>query len=305
MCNPTDTRTNLLRSIVFFIAYLAVTGWGLSLLHSLSWVGLGGCVGFVVTIILALRWAGPVNGWLKSLGEPLAFWPMILIGVLVLVGSAIFPVTMLDSLSYRVPRLLLWLQEGSIYHIPTADARMNYMPQVWELASLPFIQLLGIKFAFFWSFVCWCVVYLVGYDWAFEFCGEVNKSRGLAFLGSTSAFAVLQAASTANDLFATALCLLAVRFILAFERTRDGREIGWAVLSFCLATGAKTHFSVLGLPLVIWFVASPSKPWKVFRWRWVPVWLPIWLVCSSAPSLAMNYRCDGSWAGSADRKSVV
>jgi hypothetical protein len=108
---------------------------------------------------------------------------------------------------------------------------------------------------------------------------------------------VLQATSTANDVFATALVLLALHFILVFERTRERCEIGWAVLSLGMATGVKTHFAVLGLPLIIWFFASPSKPWKIFQWKWLPVLLPLWLGCSVVPTFLMNYHYDGSWAG--------
>ena len=297
MYKPADIRTNLLRAVVFLIAYLVLTGWGLSLLDSLKWVGLCGSLGLVVTFILARRWAGPVTGWLNSLAEPMTFWPFILLGAVILIGAAIYPITTLDSLSYRVPRILLWLQEGRIYDIPTANSRMNYMPHLWELVSMPLMQVLGVKLAYFWSFVGWVVVYLVGYDWALEFCGDVNKSKKLAFLGATSAFAVIQAASAANDVFAVALILLTVRFILTFEKTRDGREIVWAVFACCMAADVKPHFAVLGLPLSIWFAFSPSKPWKIFRWAWLPVLLPLWLACSPASSFAWNYQHYGFWSG--------
>jgi hypothetical protein len=203
----------------------------------------------------------------------------------------------LDTLSYRLPRVLFWLQEGRVYHIPSAIDAMNYMPHVWALASVPLIQFGGVELVCIWSFTAWIVLCLVAYDWAFEICGDATKSRYLAFIGSTSTFAVLQSGSSASDLFASVLMLLSLRFVLAFERTRDWREIGWSVLCFCMAGGVKPHFAVFGLPLTIWFVASPSKPWKLFRWRWAPVLLPVWLICSAVPSFLMNYDDYGSWTG--------
>ncbi|MEI9959633.1 MAG: hypothetical protein WDM76_00470 [Limisphaerales bacterium] len=148
-----------------------------------------------------------------------------------------------------------------------------------------------------WAFISWIVIYVTAYDWAFEINRDIKKSRILAFLGSTSTFAILQATSSANDIFATAMALLSLRFVMAFERSRDWHEINWAVLSFCLAAGTKPHFAVFGLPLMIWFVASPSKPWRAFRWVWSPLLLAIWLLCSPAPSFVLNHQTYGTWAG--------
>jgi hypothetical protein len=291
-------RTAFLRTFVFLITYLVITGWGLSCVLGLNWMVFFGIAGFAMAVMLACRWAGSMRQLLQGVAEPLAFWPFILVTAVAAAG-VVYPVTMLDSLSYRLPRILMWLQEGKVYHITTAVNSMNYMPHVWAFASIPLIQLGGIELVYLWSFTSWIVLYLIGYDWAFEISGEATKSRWLAFIGSTSTFAVLQAGSSASDLFASVLALLSLRFVLAFERTRDWREIGWAVLSFCLAAGVKPHFAVFGLPLTIWFVVSPSKPWRSFRWHWAPVLLPLWLVCSPVPSFVMNYRDYGSWTGPA------
>lgn len=141
------------------------------------------------------------------------------------------------------------------------------------------------------------MLYFLAYDWALETGSDEKKSRLLAFLSSTSLFAILQGASSANDLFAGVMALLALRFVMDFERWRNGWDIHWAVLSFCIAAGTKPHFSVFGLPLMIWFFASPSKPWRAFHWVWLPVWLGMWLLCSPVPSFVLNYQTYGSWAG--------
>src|SRR5258706_9278904 len=112
---------------------------------------------------------------------------------------------MLDSLTYRLPRIWLWLQEGRVHHVLSAEPRLNYMPQVWELATVPLIQIAGDRLVWFWTFASWIVLYLVAYDWALDVSNEVKKSQKMAFIASTSAFAVLQAGSSATDLFATAL----------------------------------------------------------------------------------------------------
>jgi hypothetical protein len=204
---------------------------------------------------------------------------------------------MLDSLTYRLPRLFIWLQHDDLHHFSAGDTRLNYMPQTWGLATLPLVQLAGDYLVWVWTFGSWIVLYWLAYDWAFEINGDEKKSKILAFIASSSLFAVLQGASSANDLFAGVMALLALRFVMSFERTRKWHEINWAVLSFCIAAGTKPHFAVFGLPLTIWFFASPSKPWKAFRWAWLPVLMVIWLLCSPAPDFLLNYRTYGSWAG--------
>ena len=297
MRDSKTVRAAFVRAYVFLIAYLVVAGWSLSWAHRLDWLGLFSLAGLFAGILLARRGAESVRQWFQGLSEPLAYWPLLLVAVPTLAGALLYPITMLDSLSYRLPRILFWLQAGSVYHIPSAVDSMNYMPQVWELASIPLIQLAGTEWVFFWNGISWVVLYLTAFDWALEMSGDAKKSRAMAFLGSASTFAVLQASRSANDLFATVLILLSLRFVLAFERARDGREIVWSVLSFCLATGVKPHLAVLGLPLLLWFVASPAKPWQAFYWRWTPVWLALWLTCSPVPCFVMNYEAYGSWTG--------
>ena len=290
-------RPVLFKIFVFLVGYLAIAGWGLSGIHQLRWIGIASLPGVALAVLLARRWLPPGAPFWRGLREPLAYGPFLLVGGLVLLGHCLYPPTMLDSLTYRLPRLFLWLQHGDLFHFISSDDRMNCMPQTWGLITLPLVQLAADHLIWLWTFASWIVLYLLAYDWALELNGEVQKSRRMAFIASTSTFAVLQAASSATDLFAGVMTLLALRFVMNFERTRDWPEIHWAVWSFCMATGTKPHFSVFGLPLVVWFFASPAKPWRAFRWVWLPLLLPVWLLCSSLPSFVLNSQTYGSWAG--------
>ena len=272
-------------------------GWGLSWWHWLDWLGWLSLAGFLAAAIIARRGAGSWVNLLKGIGEPLAFWPFLLVGGLALAAALIYPPTMLDALTYRLPRVLLWLQENHIRHFSTADERLNYMPQVWGLVTLPLIQLAGDRLVTLWNYASWIVFYLIAYDWAFEVSGNVNQSRVMAFIASSSTFAVLQACEASTDLFVAALVLLSLRFVVQFEHTRDWRNINWSVLSLLLAADTKPHVTVLLLPLVIWFWLAPSKPWKAFQWRWLPGLIPVWLLCSPVLSWMLNYQTYGIWSG--------
>ena len=286
-----------LRAFVFLIACLAIMGWGLSWWHWLDWLGWLSVAGFLAAVVLACRWAGSGANLLKGIGEPLAFWPFILVGGLALVAALIYPPTMLDALTYRLPRILLWLQENHIRHFSTANDRLNYMPQAWGLVTLPLIQLAGDRLVTLWNYASWIVFYLIAYDWAFEVSGNVNQSRVMAFIASTSTFAVLQACEASSDLFVAALVLVSLRFVMQFEHTRNWRNINWSALSLLLAADTKPHVAVLALPLVVWFWLAPSKPWKSFQWRWLPGLIPVWLLCSPGLSWILNYQTYGRLLG--------
>ena len=304
MTDAGETRTVFYRLFVFLVAYLVVLGWGLSGIHHLRWLGILSLPGLGMAGVLMWRWRDAETGLWWSFREPLAFWPFLLVAGLGLLGQLLYPPTMLDSLTYRLPQLFIWLQNDSLRHVMTAEPRLDYMPQTWGLATLPLAQLAGDQLLWFWTFISWIILYLLAYDWALELNGDIKKSRLMAFVASSSTFAVLQGSSSANDLFAGVMALLALRFVMNFERTRDGWEINWAVLSFCIAAGTKPHFAVFGLPLTLWIFLSPSRPWKAFRWAWLPVMLVVWLLCSPVPSFVLNIQSYGSWAGPGQDSSI-
>lgn len=297
MTNTVHGRTAWLRAFVFFIVFLIITGWGLSWLKKLEWQEWLGLAGILAAAAVARREAGSWNNLWASAGEPLFFWPFILVALLALVAAVAYPPTMLDALTYRLPRILLWLQDNRVQHFQTADPRLNFMPQGWGLVTLPFIQLTGDRLVAFWNYASWVMFYFIAFDWAFETSGSLPQSRVLAFIASTSTFAVLQACEATSDLFVTTLVLLGLRFVMQFERARDWRDISLAVFCLLLAADAKPHVMVLALPLGIWFCMSFSTPWKSFRWRWLPGLIPLWVICSPAMSWILNFETYHNWSG--------
>jgi hypothetical protein len=289
-----SARSAFFKAVVFLLGFLVVTGWTLNWLWTLKWMWAAGLLGLGTTGWLTIRRVGSAQNLLAGLLEPLGWWPFLLLLVMIITAGIVYPPTTLDSLTYRLPRIFAWMQAGHINYFNSAEDRMDYMPQSWSLCILPLMQVGGDHLVWVLSFFSWIVLCLLAYEWAFELNGERGRSRQMAFIAATSTFAVLQAESSANDLFVTAILLLALRFVIDFERTRDWREIIWAVLCFCLAMGTKPQFTVFGLPLTLWFFAAPSKPWKAFQWVWFPLLLALWLLCSPAPSFLMNLRSYGT-----------
>ena len=291
------SREIFFKTYVWLIAYLVVVGWFLSHIKALNWLGLLAGIGFGLAIWQGCRRADSNVFPTQGLREALWDWPVVVLAVLMIASAVTFPPTMLDSLSYRLPRMLLWLQQNQVYHVSTVEDRINDMPQVWELASMPFAQISIDTIVWIWNFVSWIVLYTVVFDWTAEWTGEVKMARRLSFIACTSTFAVLQAGSTANDLFLSTFVLLCVRFAVRFEKTRRGNKIIWSLLSLCLAAGTKPHFSVLGLPWLLWFFFSPSRPWRHFSWKWLPVLFPVFLLCSPLMSWILNWHAAGTIFG--------
>ena len=294
-----------MRGFIFLAACLTVAGWTLSAFKLLAydWVAL--IPGLLGAGWVARRAAGSWRQFGQETAAALAGWPLAVIAACVLGSALLYPPTALDSLTYRLPRMMFWQQAGCIHHFPTADERLNYMSQGWELCTLPLVQLGGLRWAGVWNIAAWLIGQIVFFGWAQAAGAPAPKARQIAFLASTSTFAVLQACHTGTDLLAVTFLLLALHFLGVFEGTRQPTWINWSALALCLATGVKPHFATLGLPFVLWFVAAPSRPWRAFQWRWLPVLLPLWLVCSPLPSFLMNWRTYGNLTGSAGNESFT
>lgn len=296
-------RSGAAFGFVFLVALLTVAGWSLSAFKLLRYEWLALLPGITGALWIACRTAGSWTELRRQLGESLAFWPTLLLGGIILVSAASYPPTMLDSLVYRLPRMLLWNQFGEVHYIPTAEDRLNYLSHVWCLCTLPVVQLGGIRLAWVWNFVSWVICLEIFHCWATPLCDTPRKARQLSFLAGSSTFAVLQASSTANDLLAATLILASLYFIVLYEAKPASGLIGWALVSLSLAAGVKANFTTLGLPFVLWFFLARSRPWKVFHWQWAPLLALLLLLCSPLPSFLINLKHFGSIAGMVNDKT--
>lgn len=280
------------------ICMIGILGWSLSLIHRLEWLITISQIlylGLVVHYFILLK--RKEKDIRDDLIKPLKYLPFLLISSFIIIAGSIYNPNQLDALSYRLPRIYMWLQEGGIYFIPTADQRMNYMPVFWELNSLPFFGLFGDRGFWILNFLAWVSLWLILSDFADYCVEEVSYRSRIAIIFLLSAFAVLQAPSTMNDLLATTLLLLSAAFIVRFEAQKNRWDIVCSGLAFAACTGTKPHFILLGLPWVLWFILSRAKPWKVFPWRVLPLLVPVIFLVSAIPTLVSNQIHFGSVKG--------
>jgi hypothetical protein len=229
--------------------------------------------------------------------DGLNYRPFWVVAAFILAAGVWYPPHMLDSLTYRIPRILLWLREGQVAFLGSAESRLDYLGHGWELCNVPIVLLLGVRWVWLWNFVAWLISYLLFNTWARQFGQPQINANRFALIASASAFGVLQASNTGNDIFATAFLLLGVHFLVNYESDRSARWINWSALCLCLAAAIKVHFTVLFLPFGIWFWLARSRPWRAYAWRRAPAWAIVFLFCSPAPTFVLNHLHFGQITG--------
>lgn len=245
-------------------------------------------------LICAWSWPGP---WIFA--------------ALMLTQIAIYPPSMSDSLCYRLPRLFLALQDGGIGRFETPDGRMNAMPWGWGLMAMPFASLNLLGWSRLVNLATWLVIYQMLHAWACQSkmprthgaptsagsCSSPSRARWIALALATAPVMLLQASSTANDLYAGGLLLVGVWMIRRFHRSPGPVPVMASLFALILAANVKPQFLVMGLPWLAWWAFSPGKPWRRVPWWGLAAAFPLYLLLSPLPLLAVNHHLHGSMLG--------
>ena len=240
--------------------------------------------------------------YLKRLREnpfnPCSWLPLLFVFVafLALAGGVLYTPSNYDALSYRLPRILHWLDAGHWHWIDTPNTRQNYSALGFEWLMAPLLVFFKTDRLFFlinWiSFLllpslvfrtfriagipansCWCWMWLLPLGYGY----------------------VLQAGGVGNDAFATVYALASVCFVLSADKRERFSDFGWAFLAVALLTGTKGSNLPLALP---WFAAMLLR-YQVWISR-IPKLLPsiaMALMISFIPTAVLNHKHTGSWNG--------
>ena len=290
----------LFESWLIYLTGMVLLGWGLSFAHCYQWIGwasiplLAGCGWH-----LAGNWRRTTQDDRRGLLDDIRFPPFLLIIGLVGLAGILYLPAVLDSVSYRIPRMLIWLQEGGVVFVDNPDARLNFMTPVWGFANSPLYLISGFHLLWLGGLISWILLYLSMVLVAVNLGAQRRLARWLALIPSASVGFVLQASSTMNDGWAAALIAMSLVFILHFEKQREFRDILGSGISLALAANTKPHFAVLALPWVLWAIFSSSKPLAKVRWKWALPAAAIVLICSPVPTFLSNYAHYGSATGPA------
>lgn len=294
-------------AFVLIAGGLVAAGWILSVLGCLS------ALGYAATLVLMVasglvafnRWnLRPEWAWRqRRYRRPLpalflAAWTLVALGALLHTPNNI------DAVTYRLPRVLHWLDAGGWHWIDTVDGRQNYSGCGQEWVFAPWLALTGndrwlglINVALYGLMPGLCFTTMCG-------LGVVRKTawHWMWILPLAPVF-VLQAGGTANDLMAAVWFAVALATGIRAVQSRSSIWLLLSVMAMALATTTKATV----LPLVL--------PWLVLLWprlrytltkRKAMWWagLPVFFL-SILPTLVLNHVHTGDWTGDPDNSTQV
>lgn len=207
--------------------------------------------------------------------------------VFALVIAAVAVPLVFDALTYRLPRIAHWLQEGRIGSLATDDARLNYMPVGPDLvvAWLLGASTVGYPLAG-WAQVAGGV--LLGGS-TFEFARRTGLSRsaaaGAVALVLGMGHVAPQLGSLHTDLFTAGVFAASVALAVRALGRGEGSVLAGAGLG--LALGSKGTMLYLLPALVLW----AAWQWGVLRPSWRAV-----AATATAGIVAVLLFCVPLWA---------
>jgi hypothetical protein len=245
----------------------------------------------------------PLLLWRRGACRPQSFlfWlPLlfVLVALLAFVGGILYNPSNYDALSYRIPRLLHWLNAERWHWIATPNSRQNFSAPGFEWLIAPF-------FVFFKSDRPFFLINGISF---LLLPGLLFRTYRLAGISPKTSWwwmwllpfgygYVLQSGSIGNDAFATVYALASVCFVLSAGRKERFADFGWAILAVALLTGTKGSNLPLALP---WLVAMllRYRVWITNIPKLLP-WIAIALMISFVPTAALNHKHTGRWTGDA------
>jgi len=293
-------------------------GWILSWLHALNPTGYLFVHGIFFTIILwqyrgKLAPPGRLIPKLRKRFFPKRFafqpcfsWRRFLPFCFLILASLSFLAGLLyapnnyDALTYRVPRVMHWLQCEGWHWIHTDNVRMNTRATGFEWLMAPQLSLLKTDRVIF--IANWfCYLLLPGLLFSFlRSLGATSRSAWVwMWLFPFGHGYVLQASGIANDAFAAVYGLAALIRGMGFFRCGNKGDFYFAVLASALLSGTKASNLPWLLPIGAVLI------WGTIRWRkkmrasFAESFLLIIFagMVSFLPTAWMNYRHCGDWTG--------
>ena len=270
--------------------------WSLAGALDLSWIG--SLIIGIAALAAFLKGFFSADPEERELFSSAWKWPVLWFLMAIMFWQVIaYPPTMNDSLSYRLPRIFLWLQDGSLSRTGSSDPRSQEMPWDWEILALPLVAINRVGLVGLLNLAAWITMFLLLYSWALEAGSGVKRARWISLALSSAPIFLLQATSSANDLFAAALLMVSVHFILSFARNPHCSRVFLSLLPFMMACGVKPQFLVLGLGWGLWWILGNGKPWKHTPIPALMAFVPVALLISPLPVFVMNFQATESFLG--------
>ena len=296
---------NAVRIWILLSTLFVASGWILSALHQLNFRGYTAVC--VLTIIAGICWwrrtqvrsSNKSAAWFGKFrrrfqrGLPLIF--LALVG-LTLIGGAWHPPCNYDSASYRIPRVMHWLEAGQWHWIHTGDVRMNIAGCGLEWLFAPMILLTrGDQWLFLFNWFAFLLLPGLIYSVFLRLGVRPRVAWWWMWLLPSGWCFVMQASSTVNDAFAAAYALAAVDLALRAREKNSAGDLWLALLAAALATGVKQTALLVAFPGLI--AVLPAV--KMLLKKPLPslAVLGVCLLVSAVPTMIFNWQNTGTWSG--------
>lgn len=260
----TFDRSGLLLRAATAAGAVTVIGVEIASAASVVSVPAGILIGFAATAVFA-RTIWPLRT--ERFGAGLAPADLVIVAfALVTLGVALVaaPNTW-DSMTYHLPRIDHWLDQGTVNHYATAIDRQLWQPPFSEYLMLVARALGGggDRFAAVVQWLAFLGCALAAARIAALLGLPARGARLAAVVAMTIPAVVVQATSTQNDLLAAFWILVLAGLVLEADLDANPGRLGpWIGVSLALAIGTKGTAIVFGLPWVaiFAFVALRRSP---------------------------------------------
>ena len=297
---------------LILVVWCQLVGWTLSWFGALTISGYMAASPVALVAIIGFWYATrPIvvrsfssRSWLRRAKTSPALLAWCLVTLLIFIGAATNPPSNYDGVTYRLPRLLYWLQENRWHWIDGLDMRQNVSAVGFEWMMAPFIFFTrsdrGLFLINFLPFLLLPGLFFV----ASSGLGVRKKvARWWMWVWPMAYGIALQAGSIGNDLVPASLALASLAF--AAHALRE-RPVFWLFLSALAAaamTGIKATSLPLALPLgVYWLWVA----WNTLGWysaaRVAVTSIPLVLPASFLPMALLCIINTGVWTGNPNNR---
>lgn len=234
-------------------------------------------------------------------------WLMAAVAVITVVTALVAAASApnnFDSMTYRLSRVMHWIQNQSVAHYPTNIIRQIEL-NPWAEFALMHLQILS-RGDFFANFVQWFAMTgsVIGVTLiAMELGADQRAQIYAAVVAATIPMGILQASSTQNDYVVTFWLVCFVYFGLLLKRehswlraTASGSSLGLAVLT-------KATAYIYALPFLIWFFLFTFRSDRR-RALWSIPLVAMAVLSINAGHYARNYQAFGNLLSSDNRPYV-
>jgi len=293
------------RAWILLSTLLVGIGWILSVVHELNYTG------YVTMFALAgagtMVWRQKVarasqrrtlplpRRFLRRFRRPAPLLYLLLLSACFVAG-ALYPVINSDTNSYRIPRVLHWLNAGHWHWIHTLDVRENIVGCGYEWLTAPMMLFTGSdRFNFLINVASY--VLLPGLVFSVFTRLQVRPQVAWWWMWILSAAwcYVLQSGSTVNDALAAVYALASVDFALRARESRHVADLWLSMLAAALATGVKQTVIPLG---ALWFIAAWPSLRMALSSPIATVFIGVVsLLVSIVPLTCLNIKYCGNWQG--------